>query len=136
MGAMLFTIVSGIKSRIRRTVDVLVWKAVLIAAAVIVLLLALMFGLIAAYHALVEAAGFTPIEAAGLVALCLAGVGVLVLAVLPLAAKSSGNERELVPSAGEGLAMIDSGLSKATEQVGALPVLAIAFAVGFLVSRR
>jgi hypothetical protein len=136
MGPMLFTIVSGIKSRIRRTVDVFVRKAVLIAAAVVVLLLALMFGLIAAYHALIEAAGFTPIESAGLVALSLAGVGLLVLAVLPLVAKSNRTERELVPSAGEGLAMIDTGLSKATEQVGALPVLAIAFAVGFLASRR
>lgn len=133
---MLFTIVSGIKSRIRRTVDVVVRKAVLIAAAVVVLLFAVLFGLFAAYHALIDTAGFNPIESAGLVALSMAGLGLVVLAILPLVSKSNREERELIPSAGEGLAMIDTGLSKATQQVGALPVLAIAFAVGFLASRR
>jgi hypothetical protein len=133
---MLFTIVSRIKSRIDRIVALLVRKAVLIATAVVVLLFAVMFGLIAAYHALIEAARFTPIEAACVVALSLAGVGLVVLAVLPLVSKSKETERELVPSAGEGLAMIEGGLGRITGQVGALPVLAIAFAVGFLASRR
>lgn len=119
---MLFAIVSRIKSRIDGIIATYVRKAILIAAGVVVLLFAAMFGLIAAYHALIGAAGFSPIEAAGLVALSMAGLGLLVLAILPLVSRSNQEDRELIPSAGEGLAMIDTGLSKATKQVGALPV--------------
>jgi hypothetical protein len=51
----------------------------LIASAVVVLLFAAMFGLMAAYHALIDVSRFTPIEAAALVGGSLVGVGILVL---------------------------------------------------------
>lgn len=135
MGATLFAVVSGIKSRIELATAILPWRAILIATAVVALLFAVLF-VIAAYHALTDLAGVTPIEAAGLVGGSLVCVGVLVLAVLPLVAKGNGDEWELIFAPGAGLALVDKGLAKATGQIGALPVLAIAFAVWFLASRR
>ena len=136
MRATLLTLVSGIKSRIKSAVATLLRKAILIATAIVVLLFAVAFGLVAAYQALIDVGGFTPIEAAGIVGGFLVGLGFLVLAVLPLVAKTNRAEPELISAPGKGLAIVDKGLAKATGQIGALPVLAIAFAVGLLAGRR
>jgi hypothetical protein len=103
--------------------------------AVVVLLFAVLF-VIAAYHVLTDPAGVTPIEAVGLVGGSLVCVGVLVLAVLPLVAKGNGGEWELIIAPGAGLALVDKDSPRPLAKTGALPVLAIAFAVSFLASRR
>jgi hypothetical protein len=58
------------------------------------------------------------------------------LAILSLVAKDTWGKGEMIAAPGAGLALVDKGLAKATGQIGALPVIAIAFAVGFLASRR
>jgi len=59
------------------------------------------------------------------------------LPLLPLVGrKPKPEELSLVTAPSVGLAMIDQGLSKATQQIGALPLVAVAFAAGLLISRR
>jgi len=58
--------------RIKESVERSLRQAIVIAVAVIVLIAAASFGLLAAYHALVLSYGFTPPEAAGILAAALA----------------------------------------------------------------
>ena len=64
-------------------------------------------------------------------------LAMLVLATLPLFAP---RPRRRVPSmskaAGEGVGLIDQGVSKAMQQVGPITLLAVAFVAGILASRR
>jgi hypothetical protein len=103
-----------------------------------VLIAAAVFGLVAAYHALVSVYGFTDAGAAGLLALILAVLGLLILVVLRLSARPQ--QTPIMPSMlttpVEGMAVIDQSLGKAMQQVSPLTLLVIAFAAGLLMSRR
>ena len=70
--------------RIKESIERSVRQAIVIAVAVAVLIAAAVFGLIAAYQALILSYGFTPIEAAGIIAAALLLLGLLSLATLPL----------------------------------------------------
>ena len=123
--------------RIKESIERSLRQAVVIAAAVVVLIGAAAFGLLAAYHALISIYGFTPLQAAGIMAAALALLGALILATLPLFA---GRRRRVAPSmlaaTSEGVGMLDQGVGKAMQQVGPVTLLAIAFVAGILASRR
>jgi hypothetical protein len=105
-------------------------QAALLASTIILLLFALLFGLLAAYHALSEVVGLSQIEAAGIVAACMLALALLVLAIMWLIERATHKHDSLVDAPNEALAFIDTGLVKATDWVGALPLFAIAFVAG------
>ncbi|MGD9194627.1 MAG: phage holin family protein [Methyloceanibacter sp.] len=120
-------------ARIKQTVEQSVRRAVLVAAAIVVLLFAFAFGLIVLYQALVLY-DFSPIGAAALIAGVLAVIG-LVLLLLGVH-KQSPKQPDFVNAPAEGLAMVDQSVNKAMNQVGPLTLLVLAFAAGLLASRR
>jgi hypothetical protein len=124
-----------IGARIKDTVERSVKQAIVIAVAVVVLLFAIGFALVAGYQALIVY-DFTPLAAAGIMAGVLALLGVLILAMVPLFGKPKRREPTFVNAPAEGMAMIDQGVGKAMQQVGPLTLLVIAFAAGLLASRR
>jgi len=91
--------------RIKGAIERSLRQAVVIAVAVVVLIAAASFGLLAAYHALVSLFGFTPLQVSGIVAAVLTLLGLLILATLPLfARKPKWQEPSVMASAGEGMA--------------------------------
>jgi len=70
--------------RLKESVERSLRQAVVIAVAIVVLLFAAAFGLVALYNVLVSNHGFAPAEAAGTLAAALVLLGVLILATLPL----------------------------------------------------
>ncbi len=126
-------------ARIKDSIERSLRQAIIIAAAVVVLIGAAAFGLLALYHALVTVWGFTAWQAAGIVAAGLALIGVLILATLPLVTrppKKKAAAPSMMAATGEGVGMIDQGIGKAMQQVGPLTMLIVAFAAGILASRR
>ena len=123
--------------RIKESVERSLRQAVVVAVAAIVLISAAMFGLLAAYQALVLSYGFTAPEAAGIIAAALALLGVLILATLPLFARKRKPQAPSMLAAGsEDAGMLAQGVGKAMQQVGPVTLLAIAFIAGLLASRR
>jgi uncharacterized membrane protein (DUF485 family) len=123
--------------RFKESVERSLRQAVVMAIAVVVLIGAAAFGLLAAYQALMGVYGFTPSAAAGIIAAALALVGVLILATLLLARRPKRQQPPSVLAAtGEGVGLLDQGVGKAMQQVGPVTLLAIAFVAGILASRR
>ena len=123
--------------RFKESVERSLRQAIVMAIAVVVLIGAAAFGLLAAYQALMAVYGFTPAAAAGIIAAALALVGVLILATLLLARRPKRQQPPSVLAAtGEGVGLLDQGVSKAMQQVGPVTLLAIAFVAGILASRR
>jgi hypothetical protein len=123
--------------RIKESIERSLKQAIVIAVAVVVLIASAVFGLVAAYQALILSYGFTPVEAAGIVAAALALLGFLILATLPLfGRKKKVQAPGPMMAANEGLGMIDQGVGKAMQQVGPVTLLAVAFVAGILLSRR
>ena len=123
-------------ARLKHTIDRSLRFAAIAAIAAILLLIAVAFGLLAAYHALITVYGFSQAGAAGTLALILAVLGVAVLVVLRLTARERPAERIAAASPIEGLSLVDQGLGKVLQQVSPLTLIAIAFAAGLLASRR
>jgi hypothetical protein len=123
--------------RFKESVERSLRQAVVMVIAVTVLIGAAAFGLLAAYQALMAVYGFTPAAAAGIIAAALALVGVLILATLLLARRPKRQPPPSVLAAtGEGVGLLDQGVSKAMQQVGPVTLLAIAFVAGILASSR
>jgi hypothetical protein len=133
--ALLSTLQIG--ARIKESFERSLRQAVVIAVAAVLLIAAAGFGLFAAYHMLVSIYQFSPVEAAAIMAACLLLIGLIVVAILPLVGRQPkrASPAPLVAT-GEGAGLIDQGLGKAMQQVGPLPMIAIAFLAGLLVSRR
>jgi len=127
-----------IGARIKESFERSLRQAAVIAVAVVFLAAAAVFGLIAAYHALVSLYQFDAAEAAAIMAGVLLLVGLMVLAI----ASSMGRPPKQAPapaplaSVGDPIAMLDQGVGKAMQQVGPVPLLAIAFIAGVLFGRR
>jgi hypothetical protein len=122
--------------RIRESIERSVRQAIVVTVALVILIIAVLFGLFAAYQLLI-AHGFTPAAAAGIVAAALFLLSMLVLATLPLFAPRPKHETpSMAMTASEGMGMIDQGVGKAMQQVGPITMLAIAFVAGILASRR
>jgi hypothetical protein len=123
--------------RIRESIERSLKLAALVAVAALLLIGAAVFGLLAAYQALVLSHGYTPPEAAGIIAGALALLGLLLLAVFLLAArKPKPPAPSPLASASEGVGMLDQSVNRAMQQVGPVGMLAIAFIAGALISRR
>lgn len=123
-------------ARLKETIDRSLRQAAIVGIAAAVLIAAVVFGLVATYHALISVYGFTEAGAAGLLAFILALLGVLILLVLRLSARQTKPQPSMLTSPAEGMALIDQGLGKALQQVSPLTLVAIAFAAGLLASRR
>jgi drug/metabolite transporter (DMT)-like permease len=122
--------------RIRESIERSVRQAIVVAVALVILIIAVLFGLFAAYQLLI-AHGFTPAAAAGIIAATLFLLSMLVLASLPLFTPRPKREApSMAMAASEGVSMIDRGVGKAMQQVGPITMLAIAFVAGILASRR
>jgi hypothetical protein len=124
--------------RFKESVERSLRQAVVIAIAVVILIVAAAFGLLAVYQALISVYGFSPPAAAGIIAAALAVVGVLILATLPLLARKPKRQQapSMLATTGEGVGLLDQGVGKAMQQVGPVTLLAIAFVAGILASRR
>jgi hypothetical protein len=126
-----------IGARIKDTLTRTIRQAVVAAVGVVVLIAAVVFGLVAAYHALILSYGFTPTESAAIVAGALALLGVLILAMLPLFGRPSKTKpASMQAAASEGAAMLDQSVGRVMQQLGPVGMLAIAFIAGALISRR
>jgi hypothetical protein len=126
-----------IGARLKQSFERSLRQAIVVAVAVVILIVAAGFGLLAAYHALVLIYQFTPVEAAGIIAAALALIGLLVLASVPLFGR---RPRRAPPTAltaaSEGMGLVDQSVGKAMQQVGPVTLLAIAFLAGVLASRK
>jgi hypothetical protein len=133
--ALLSTLQIG--ARLKESFERSLRQAVFIAVAVVLLIAAAAFGLLAAYQALVSIYQFSAVQAAGIVAACLLLVGLLVLATVPLFGRKPKRAKPgPLAATGEGVGLVDQGLGKAVQQIGPLPLLAIAFLAGILAGRR
>jgi hypothetical protein len=123
--------------RIKESIERSLRQTVVVAVAVVVLLFAATFGLLAAYHVLVSNHGFTPAAAAGIIAAALALLGALILATLPLfGRRPKTRAQSMATAAGEGVGLLDQSVGKAMQQVGPVTLLAVAFIAGILAGRR
>jgi hypothetical protein len=133
--ALLSTVQFG--ARIKETVDRSLRQAAIASIAVVLLLAASVFGLIAAYHALISLYQFTPGEAAAIMAAALLFVGLVVLLV---ASRVGAARKRQAPSraasAGDGAGVVDQGVDKVVQQIGPVPLIAMAFIAGVLAARR
>ena len=134
--ALLSTLQIG--TRIKESVERSIRQAAVVAVAVVLLLAAVVFGLIAAYQALVSIYQFDAVEAAAIMAGVLLVIGLIVLAIVP----SMGRPAKEAPapsrlaSTADPAAMIDQGVGKAMQQVGPVPLLVAAFLAGIFAGRR
>jgi len=112
-------------------------QAVVIAVAAGLLIAAAVFGLLAAYHALVSIYQFSALQAAEIMAACLLLVGLMVLVIVPLIGRQAkrATHSPLVAT-GEGIDLVDQGLGKVIQQIGPVPLIAIAFVAGLLLVSR
>lgn len=125
-----------IGARVKASVERSLRQAIVIAVAVVVLIAAAAFGLVAAYHALISVWEFTPLASAGIVAGALLLLGVLILATHSMWGPRPKETASVLTSPAESMAVVDQGVGKAMQQVGPLTLLVIAFAAGLLASRR
>jgi predicted Co/Zn/Cd cation transporter (cation efflux family) len=133
--ALLSTLQVG--ARIRKSFERSLRQAVVIAVAVALLIAAAIFGLVAAYHALVSVYQFDAVQAATIMAAGLMLVGLIVLAIVPLIGRQPKRAHPSpFVSADEGPNLVDQGLGKAMQQIGPVPLIAIAFIAGILAGRR
>ena len=127
-----------IGARIKQSLERSLRQAAVIAVAVVLLVAAAVFGLIAAYHALVSIYQFDAAEAAAIMAGVLLLVGLIVIAIALSMGHGPKRPTQASPfvSGPDPTAMLDQGVGKAMQQVGPVPLLAIAFIAGLLFGRR
>jgi uncharacterized membrane protein len=133
--ALLSTVQFG--ARIKESVDRSLRQAAVAAVAIVFLLAAATFGLIAAYHALVSLYQFTPGEAAAIMAAALFVAGLIVLFIASrVGAARKRPSPSRVTATGDGAGLVDQGVDKMVQQIGPVPLIAIAFLAGVLAARR
>jgi hypothetical protein len=134
--ALLSTLQIG--ARIKESFERSLRQAAVIAVAVVFLTAAAVFGLVAAYHALVSIYQFDAAEAAAIMAGVLLVIGLVVIAIAFSMGRPPKQAPALAPlaSVGDPTAMLDQGVGKAMQQVGPVPLLAVAFIAGVLFGRR
>lgn len=134
--ALLSTLQIG--ARIKDSIERALRQAVVVAIAAVIILAAVTFGLIAAYHALISIYEFSAAEAAAIMAACLFVLGVIVLAIASVVGREPAKHARSSPLAGlgEGENLVDQGVGKAMQQIGPVPLLAIAFLAGLFAGRR
>ena len=134
--ALLSTLQIG--ARIKESFERSLRQAAVIAVAVVFIVAAAVFVLIAAYHALVSIYQFDAAEGAAIMAGVLLLVGLIVIAIALSMGHGAKRPAQASPfvSGPDPTAMLDQGVGKAMQQVGPVPLLAIAFIAGVLFGRR
>lgn len=135
--ALLPTLQLGI--RLKESINQAVRQAIVVAVALVFLLGAAVFGLVAGYTALQTMMGFSPLEASGIVASGLLLLGMLTLAMLPLVARPKRKSSQSFSAgkmAGSAVTAVDSQLGGVMQRVNPIGVLAAAFVIGILFGRR
>jgi hypothetical protein len=134
--ALLSTLQIG--ARIKDSIERGLRQAVVVAIAAVIILAAGIFGLIAAYHALIAMYEFSAAEAAAIMAACLLVLGIIVLAIAAIVGREPAKRPSPSPLAGvrDGENLVDQGVGKAMQQIGPVPLLAIAFLAGLFAGRR
>ena len=133
--ALLSTLQVG--ARIKESFERSLRQAAVIAIAVVLLLAAAMFGLVAAYQALVSIYHFDPAEAAAIMAgFFWSGSSCSPWCRRWERAEAAKSCPLTLASVGDATGMIDRGVGNAMKQVGPVPLLAIAFLAGLFVGRR
>jgi hypothetical protein len=122
--------------RIKQSFERLFRQAGIIAVAALLLTAAAVFGLIAAYDALVSIYQFSVVEAAAIMAAGLLLADLLVIAIMPLIGARPKRTRWDLIAESEVRNLIDRRIGTAMQQVGPLPLIVIAFMAGLLASRR
>lgn len=124
-------------NRVKETLDRSLKQAAFLAVAALFLIAALIFGLITAYYALVAIFNFEPVEAAGIMAAVLLVIGLIFLAIVANIGKRRVPPRPS-PLANpiQGVNVVDESVGRAMQQIGPLPLLAIAFIAGIFAGRR
>jgi ABC-type antimicrobial peptide transport system permease subunit len=126
-----------IGARIKQSIQIYVREAIVIAIAAVILVFALLFGLLALYHALTSVWEFTPLESAGIVGAGLTVLALLVLATIPLVTRVTKEKTpSMMTAPAEGLGMLEQGVGKAMNQTSPLTLLAVAFVAGLFAGRR
>jgi hypothetical protein len=125
-----------IGARLKHSFERSIRQAVAVVIAIVILLAAAGFGLLAAYQALISLYQFNAIEAACIIAATLALLGVLVLASLPLFGRKARSVPATLRPTDDGMGLVDQGLNQAMRQVGPVTLLAVAFLAGVLASRK
>jgi hypothetical protein len=126
-----------IGARLKQSFEHSLRLAAVLAVAIVILLAAAGFGLLAAYQALVSVYQYNSVEAAGIIAAALALLGVLNLACVSLLGRKARRAPPTALTATEdNLGLVDQGLGKAMQQVGPVTLLVIAFLAGVLASRK
>ena len=126
-----------IGARIKQSIQIYVREAIVIAIAAVILVFALLFGLLALYHALTSVWDFSSLEAAGIVGAGLTVLALLVLATIPLVTRVTKEQTpSMMRAPSEGLGMLEQGVGKAMNQTSPLTLLAVAFVAGLFAGRR
>ncbi len=128
-----------IGARIKQSVDRGIRQAIVIAIAGLFLILAAVFGLVAAYLALQAKLGFTALESAGILGASLMLLGLLALGAMPLFTKSSKpKHRDASPAqtASRAVGMAQNQVGEFIQRVGPAGVLSTAFVIGLILARR
>jgi len=136
--ALLSTLQIG--AQIKTTIERILRQTVVVVIAALIILAAIVFGLIAAYHGLISIYEFSAAEAAAIMAACLLVLGVIALAIASFIGRELAKPRRRASSPlaglGDGENLVDQGVGKAMQQIGPVPLLAIAFIAGVLAGRR
>jgi hypothetical protein len=139
----LFALLSSLQigARVQKSLERFFWQAAIVGIAAMLLAAALVFGLVAIYGLLVSVYAFSGLEAAAIMALGLALLGLLVLATLPLSRPRPRRTTAIAPGPNaayltQGVGLVDQGLGAAMQQLGPLPLVAVAFIAGLVASRR
>lgn len=124
-------------TKLKETISSAVRQAIVAAIAIVLLLFAAAFGLVAGYLAMQDH-GFTPIQAAGIIASALLLLGLLTLALLPLYGPRKPKKKSFDTGrmAGQAVGAVDSQLGQVMRNVSPIGVLAAAFVLGIFASRR
>ena len=137
MWRLALTLLSSLQAgtRIKQSFERGLRQAIAITIAVVILIAAACFGLLASYQALISSYGFSPAEAAGIMASAL-----LLLGAALLAWSAFGQRRhEAKPAAAnlaDGIGSVDREIGKAMQQIGPITLLSVAFVAGILASRK
>jgi hypothetical protein len=128
-------------ARLKISAERLFRQAAILSVAAVIFVAALVFGLIAAYQALVFSLGFSELEAAAFMALTLLLLSILVSAMVPLMNSPPRRSAMVAPRPEveyltQGIGYVDQGVGTVMQQMGPLPLLSIAFVAGLLASRR
>ena len=122
--------------RLKREVRSFLAQTMVIAIAVIIFLGAIIFGLSAGYSVMVAAYGYDPAEAAGIFAASLALVGFLLLGLAPLLRRRKMSPEPVAAYTSPPMELVRQPVREAMDRYGTVTMLLIAFAGGFLLSRR